>query len=112
MQHRRLDHQPMTLAARKDALADKAQRDAGLLDLHRLVIERMRDPLDARRIRNRALEQVHKWSDRRLCSPRYIAAWEGILAMPMDDFAQAVLRSDAEGIALRQNTPFGFMGRA
>jgi len=95
------------LAARREARARKAERDGRLYALHTAAADALAS--GDQNVQLRALEQVAKWQVNRLCSPRYIAAWKGILDMPPAQMRAAMLRDDDEGVALRQNTPFGFM---
>jgi len=96
------------LAARREARAQKADRDRRLLALHVTAANILASGDQV--AHRRALEQVAKWQDRALCSLKYINAWKRILAMPPEQMREEMLRDDANGVALRQNTPFGFMG--
>jgi hypothetical protein len=97
------------LEQRRLARQDKSRRDAELMTLHRRAVESMRDVSGGREVRALALSQVDKWEKGALCHPRYIAAWRGILGLQPAVLREAMLRDDAEGIALRQNSPFGFL---
>lgn len=99
------------LALRREAIAEKNATDARLFEIHRMACEQFALPRTREIIRFRAQAQVDRWERDRLCSPRYIAAWKRILRLEPDAFQSEVLRSDAEGIALRQNTPFGFLAK-
>jgi hypothetical protein len=91
------------------ARQEKSERDAGLMRLHQLAADAMLNAEQAQEVRERALLQVDKWEKGALCSPNYISAWRSILHFPPMALRAAMLRDDAEGIALRQNTPFGFL---
>jgi hypothetical protein len=97
------------LERRRLARQEKKEKDAGLMRLHQLVADAMQDATEAQKIRGRALLQVDKWENGALCSPNYISAWRDILSLPLSTLREAMLRDDAEGVALRQNTPFGFL---
>jgi hypothetical protein len=99
------------LALRREAKAEKAAIDARLFDIHRIACEQFALPDAREAVRHRAQSQVDQWERGHLCSPRYIAAWKRILGLDPKDFQAEVLRTDAEGVALRQNTPFGFLAR-
>ena len=60
-------------------------------------------------VRQMALQQIEKWDKGRLCNPKYVATWRAILDLPAHDRQVAILRDDAEGLSLRQNSPFGFL---
>lgn len=55
------------------------------------------------------MQQVDRWERNRLCHPRYIQVWREILSLPAASIESAILRDDAEGTSLRQNSPFGFL---
>ena len=97
------------LALRREAKAEKAVIDARLFDIHRIACEQFALPDAREAVRHRAQSQVDQWEQGHLCSPSYIAAWKRILGLDPKDFKAEVLRTDAEGVALRQNTPFGFL---
>jgi hypothetical protein len=96
------------LEQRRLARQEKSKRDAELMRLHVLAADAMAGS-GARQVRERALARVGAWEERALCSPRYIAEWRRMLNLPPPALRQAMLRHDVEGIALRQNTPFGFL---
>ena len=95
------------LAARKVARAQKAERDRYIHSLHVIAADAL--ATGDQSVRHRALEQVAKWELNSLCSSKYITAWRQILDMSPAMMRAAMLRDDAEGVALRQNTPFGFI---
>ena len=103
----------LDLALRRKAKAAQTHRDAQLLDLHRLACAHLQvaTPDAAQSLRDKARTQVDRWERGNLCSSRYIVAWRKILTMSAKELQAAVLRADAEGLALRQNTPFGFLVR-
>jgi hypothetical protein len=98
------------LEQRRLARQEKSQRDAQLLRLHVLAADALTGD-GAQQVRERVLSKIDKWEDTRLCSSRYIAEWRRMLSLPPLAMRQAMLRSDDDGIALRQNTPFGFLKR-
>ena len=97
------------LLMRRRARAEKSLNDAALTTLHRKALDAMRDAVQGERVRSRALEQVDKWERDRLCHVRYVQEWRRILALPAAAMPSAMLRDDDEGVALRQNSPFGFL---
>ena len=96
------------LEQRRLARQEKSERDAELMQLHMLAADAMAGA-NSQQVRERALSRVDTWEERALCSPRYIAEWRRMLSLPPLALRQAMLRHDGEGIALRQNTPFGFL---
>jgi|GEM_PF-1145599 len=96
------------LEQRRLARQEKSQRDAELLQLHVLAADALTSD-NAQQVRERALSKVKAWEERSLCSRRYIAEWRRMLSLPSPAMRQAMLRLDDDGIALRQNTPFGFL---
>jgi len=98
------------LEQRRLARQEKSKRDAELLQLHELAADAMAGS-GAQQVRERALSKVDAWEKKGLCSPRYFNEWRRILNLPPQALRQAMLRQDDDGIALRQNTPFGFLVR-
>ena len=96
------------LEQRCQARLDKSGRDAALLELHEIAV-RVLCGTDSENARARALVQVDKWERDELCNPRYVAQWRSILALPAPAMKAAILSNDAEGVALRQNSPLGFL---
>ncbi len=93
------------------AKAENVRRDMRLWELHRIASERLADDALGAQARLRAIHRVDLWESRGLCSSDYIAAWRQLLALDAASFRNEVL-SDAPGmVALRQNTPFGFLLR-
>ena len=97
------------LESRRQARAAKQHVDAGLIELHRTAVRALLDANQGEKVRQRALEQVAKWDHEHLCSSHYIQAWQTILNSPTGSMESQILRNDVEGIALRQNSPFGFL---
>ena len=98
------------LLQRRRARADKSRNDAALADLHRQALHAMQEQGQEESIRQRALHRVDMWERDRLCHSRYVVEeWRRILALPVAAMPAAVLRDDDEGVALRQNSPFGFL---
>lgn len=95
------------LEQRRQARIEKSRKDAELMQLHKAVVDMLGKP-DAASVRNRALEQVGKWEHGSLCNLRYVALWRNVLDLPIVALRAAMLRDDAEGVVLRQNSPFGF----
>ena len=94
---------------RRLARIGKHQSDDRLVNLHRKAIEALLDQRDGERVRKLALERVEKWESEQLCNPRYVKAWRNILNMPVAMMCESILTDDAEGVSLRQNSPFGFL---
>lgn len=99
------------LLLRKRARVKKALNDAAMADFHRKALDAMHDPSDGGQVLERASQQVDKWERDHLCHMRYVNEWRRILALPASAMPAAVLRDDDEGVALRQNSPFGFLVR-
>ena len=60
----------------------------------------------------RAQAAVSKWERAKTCSRFYVEEWRRILANPVEELRQRVLRADASNcVALMHNTPFGFLLR-
>jgi hypothetical protein len=97
------------LQLRQQARLDKRLADAELRALHERAVDALLDDPRREEVRQKALLQVDRWERDQLCSPRYINAWRYILDLMPAELSQAILRDDAEGIALRQNSPFGFL---
>lgn len=97
------------LELRRQARAGKSAGDARLVDLHRRAADELVNPERGAEVRNKALQQVARWERDHLCNPRYVKAWRGILNLPVVSVKAAILRDDAEGVSLRQNSPFGFL---
>lgn len=97
------------LEQRREARAAKHLIDESLVALHQKAVTALLDPAKAKHVREQALEQVAKWERGHLCNPRYVQAWRGILNLPAAAMRAAILRDDAEGVSLRQNSPFGFL---
>jgi hypothetical protein len=97
------------LEQRRLARSGKQLIDADLVALHRRAVEALLDAARGNEVRRRALSQVEKWDRGHLCNPHYIKAWRDILLMPTSAIGLAILRDDAEGVSLRQNSPFGFL---
>lgn len=96
------------LEQRRLARQEKNKRDTELMQLHVLAADAMAGS-GSQQVRERALSRVDTWEERALCSLRYITEWRRMLSLPPLELRQAMLRHDAEGVALRQNTPFGFL---
>ena len=103
---------PSLLDARKAARADKHRQDDALRTLHERALALMSDHQLSVPVMARAQAAVSKWESARTCSPFYIAEWRRILANPVEELRERVLRTDApNGVALMHNTPFGFLLR-
>ena len=96
------------LEQRRQARFEKSLKDADLMLLHEKAVDALSDS-NASDIRSRALAQVDKWEHDSLCNPRYVDLWRSVLKLPIAALRAAMLRDDAEGVALRQNSPFGFL---
>ena len=97
------------LEQRREARAAKHLIDESLVALHQKAVTALLDPAEAKHVREQALEQVAKWERGHLCNPRYAQAWRGILNLPAAAIRAAILRDDAEGVSLRQNSSFWFL---
>ena len=94
---------------RRSARMGKSQADARLVALHRKAANALQDRHDGERVRRLALARVDKWESEQLCNPRYVSAWRSILNMPVASMCESMLTEEAEGVSLRQNSPFGFL---
>ena len=94
---------------RRSARMGKSQVDAQLVALHRKAAIALQDRHDGERVRRLALARVDKWESEQLCNPRYVSAWRSILNMPVASMCESMLTEEAEGVSLRQNSPFGFL---
>lgn len=94
---------------RRLARMGKHQSDDRLVNLHRKAVEALLNQQDGERVRRLALARVEKWDSEQLCNPRYIKAWRNILNMPVASMCESILTEEAEGVSLRQNSPFGFL---
>lgn len=99
------------LEQRRQARAAKHLVDAALVDLHLKAASALLSPSESADVRAQALQQVARWERDHLCNPRYVDAWRTILNLPLASIQSAMLRDDSEGVALRQNSPFGFLLR-
>lgn len=97
------------LMLRRRARAEKSLNDAAMAAFHRKALDAMHDPSGGAQVRLRASQQVDKWERDHLCHIRYVSEWRRILALPAAAMPAAILRDDDEGVALRQNSPFGFL---
>jgi hypothetical protein len=102
-------NQAALLEQRRQARAAKHLVDENLLDLHKMAANALLDPQQGKQVLEHALHQVDKWDRGHLCNLHYVQAWRHILSLPAPSIPAAILRLDAEGIALRQNSPFGFL---
>lgn len=96
------------LEARKKALLAKLEKDEALMELHRNVVYALMDPKQKEFMLKKAHRKIDMWEERELCSCHYIKAWREILKKEGLPLKNSILRNDGDGIALRQNTPFGF----
>jgi len=83
--------------------------DASLLELHKKAADALLDPQQSKQVREHALHQIDKWDRGHLCNLHHVQAWRDIFSLPAPAIPAAILRPDAEGVALRQNSPFGFL---
>ncbi|GHU13876.1 hypothetical protein AGMMS50225_24660 [Betaproteobacteria bacterium] len=107
-----LENRNLSLAERRElrlaALAEKASRDADLLRLHQFAADVLGTD-EGPVVCAQALAHVEIWARDSLCSRKYIVAWRKMLRMTPSAFRAEILREGDEGVALRQNTPFGFL---
>lgn len=94
---------------RRLARMGKSQADAQLVAFHQKAANALQDLQDGERVRRLALARVDKWESEQLCNPRYVSAWRAILNMPVASMCESMLTHGAEGVSLRQNSPFGFL---
>ncbi|OEU71314.1 MAG: hypothetical protein BA863_03405 [Desulfovibrio sp. S3730MH75] len=99
------------LLARRIAQLEKLQKDKDLKDLHLKVFEALSDPNRKEEVLRRALKNIDMWEYRQLCSQIYIKSWREILQKEGLPLKESLVGDYVEGIALRQNTPFGFLLR-
>lgn len=97
------------IAQRRLARMEKFQADERLTALHQQAANALQDVQHGERVREQALARVEKWDHDQLCHPRYVNTWRAILNLPVAALCAAMLRQDAEGVSLRQNSPFGFL---
>ncbi len=97
------------LEKRSAARAAKAVGDSALLELHLRAAKALADAAAAPAVRAQAMAVVQRWADNQLCDMAYVHAWRRVLAMEPGRSAAAMLGTDAAAVALRQNTPFGFL---
>lgn len=102
-------NQTIILEQRRQARAEKHLVDATLIELHMKACDALANPSASDNVRERALQQVARWESAHLCDMHYVDAWRNILNLPLASIRPAMLRNDAEGVALRQNSPFGFL---
>ncbi len=102
-------NQSIILEQRRQARAEKNLVDAALVELHVKACEALSNSSAGNGVRERALQQVARWESAHLCDMHYVDAWRNILNLPLASIKPAMLRNDAEGVALRQNSPFGFL---
>lgn len=100
------------LEQRRQARSAKHLADAALMDLHLKAASALLSPSESADVREQALRQIARWERDHLCNPRYVYAWRTILNLPLASIQSAMLRDDSEGVALRQNSPFGFLLRS
>lgn len=101
-------NQSAILEQRRQARAEKDLVDTALVELHVKAYDAL-SSASGDDVRKRALQQVARWESAHLCDKHYVDAWRNILNLPLASIEPAILRKDAEGIALRQNSPFGFL---
>lgn len=102
-------NQTIILEQRRKARAEKFLVDAALVELHVKAYDALSNSSAGSDVRERALQQVARWESAHLCDMHYVDAWRNILNLPLASIRPAMLRNDAEGVALRQNSPFGFL---
>lgn len=96
---------------RTKALAEKAERDMGLLSFHQKVYELL-SLEDGDGIKAEALNKVELWKKDNLCIRYYIETWEAIIKNGLAMFHEKILSSESrESLALMQNSPFSFLMR-
>jgi hypothetical protein len=70
------------------------------LAYHRAVAPRLR-----RETIDEAARKLSRWREEGKVDSRHAAAWEEVLALPMDELRQAIVADDEHGRDLRQNSP-------
>lgn len=97
------------LQARASARTAHAEVDAALLALHERAVRAMEDPGQREYVQSQALRRVDQWEARDLCHGSYVTIWRELLDLPAAALAARVLGGDSDAVALRQNSPFGFL---
>ena len=97
----------IVLSMRREARAKKRLGDDKLMLLHDLAVGEIRR--NKATVLGKARFQIAKWEANRLCHQSYIDSWRSILSLPADAMESAMLDDSAQGVALRQNSPFGFL---
>ncbi len=80
-----------------------------LRSLHERAVEALTDPASCDRVRAAALARVAQWEIGHLCHTSYVTTWRALLNLPVAELAVRVLSDSSEAVALRQNSPFGFL---
>lgn len=98
------------LRARQQARLEKAARDRALRRLHQRAARLLSNANRAPQLIEKASATVSRWEAQKSCSPNYIKRWRNILANPSQGMREEVLDPQAPyGLALMQNSPFGFL---
>ena len=98
------------LRARQQARLEKVARDRALRRLHQRAARLLANASRAPQLIEKASATVSRWEAQRTCSPNYIERWRTILANPSQGMRDEVLDPQAPyGLALMQNSPFGFL---
>ncbi len=104
------DGQEALLRARQQARLEKVVRDRALRRLHQRAARLLSNANRAPLLIERALATVSRWEAQKTCSPNYIERWRKVLANPCQGMRDEVLCPQAPyGLALMQNSPFGFL---
>lgn len=74
------------------------------LAYHRAVASRLRKPMV-----DQAHRRLRRWSEEEKVDPRYVRAWEEVLALPVPRIRDAITADDERGRDLRQSSPFAGM---
>lgn len=97
------------LQMRAQARQRQAEVTERLRGLHELAVAELANAGSAEYVRAEALRQVGLWESGHLCHASYVETWRRLLYLPAAEVAAVVLQDTPEAVALRQNSPFGFL---
>lgn len=97
------------LEERRAARLEKKAYDERLKQDHLKAIDEIAAHENSAELIARAISQVDRWESRKMCHRRYIDGWRAILSMPFEQMREAVSGDDDNDVAMRQNTPLGFL---
>jgi hypothetical protein len=97
------------LTARAAARRSQAQVDLQLRQLHERALHALSDPMTRDEVLATARARIAVWQQRNLCHVSYVNRWTALLQLSPNEMAEVVLGDDGDAVALRQNSPFGFL---